>query len=117
VTQTPWIATVEIATAGNTTIHDPGATNRFQLMGLQATFPSGLVSAGTSILDLQDQAVLISELGTVKGTLTGSFTLYVDLSTIGGIFSAADGNKLILNLAGQAFTTEEVSLTAWGFDV
>jgi hypothetical protein len=117
VTQTPWIATIEVATAGNNTIHDPGPNLKFNLMGISVSFPQALVSAGTSILDLQDGAVLISEIAQVKGTLAAMGFYEADYSPINGILSAADGNKLILNLVGSAFTTLAASLTAWGYDV
>ena len=114
---TPWVATIEAIAAGNATIHTPTAGTRFQLMGFVVNIPAGLISAGTSIIQLYDAANLISEVVTVKGTQPNAVSCFCDLSSIGGYISTADNALLICDVVGQAFTTLNASVTAWGYDV
>jgi hypothetical protein len=114
---TPWVATIEATAMGNTTIHTPTAGYRFQLMGFVVNVPAGLISAGTTIIQIYDAANLISEVVTVKGTQANAVSCSCDLSSIGGYISTADNALLICDLIGAAFTTLDASVTAWGLDV
>jgi hypothetical protein len=113
----PWVASIEAINLGNTTIHTPIAGYRFQLMGFVVNIPAGLISAGTSIIQLYDGATLISEVITVKGTQPNAVSCVCDLSSIGGYISTADDALLICDVVGSAFTTLDASITVWGYDV
>ena len=114
---TPWVATIEAINAGNTTLHTPTAGYRFQLMGFVVNIPAGLISAGTSIIQIYDGASLISEVITVKGTQSNAVSCSCDLSSVGGYISTADNALLICDIVGQAFSTLNASVTAWGYDI